>query len=101
MPYSPNYQGTGPRILKVSLLKESMVDALLETWKLRKRVLPPALKLRTFSSQLRAESGLHTGPRVDLTQANTNTADTAVMVPMTSTESFSKNGCQLTPLGQE
>ena len=43
---SPNYKGTGPRILKVTLLSEDMVEALMSRWSLQKRQMPPEVKLR-------------------------------------------------------
>ena len=43
---SPNYKGTGPRILKVTLLSEDMVETLMSNWSLQKRQMPPEVKLR-------------------------------------------------------
>lgn len=73
IPHSPKYQGSGPRILKVSLLNEIMVDTLVESWNFNKRILPPELKLRTFSSlKQRSDCENHIGPRVDHTQDNSS-----------------------------
>ena len=46
IPYSPNYKGSGPRILKVLLLNEVMVTTLLETWYAKRSVAPPELRIR-------------------------------------------------------
>ena len=45
-PYPTMYQGTRLRILRVSLLNERIVVALLVIWKPHRKVLPAELKLR-------------------------------------------------------
>lgn len=55
LPYSPNYKGTGPRILKVSVLQESMVTSLLETWYAKRRLAPPEVRLRPAETKLNTE----------------------------------------------
>ena len=47
---SPNYKGTGPRILKATLLSEDMVETLISSWSIRKRLMPPELRLRAALS---------------------------------------------------
>ena len=47
LPHSPNYKGTGPRILRVSMLQEEMVTSMLETWYVKRRLAPPELRIHT------------------------------------------------------
>ena len=63
LPHSNNYKGTGPRVLKVTLLNASMVDTLLTTWNSHKRLLPPELKIRTFPEISRIENVSTQKPR--------------------------------------
>lgn len=103
LPHSPNYQGIGPRILKVSLLNEKMVESVVETWRSNKTILPPELKLRTFLSPKRVECENPTGPRVDHIQTNSHhpLSTSNQNDSVTSNVPFQKNDCHPTPSESE
>lgn len=45
-PTSPNYKGTGPKLLRVTMLSEAMATAVLTAWKENRKLLPTELLIR-------------------------------------------------------
>lgn len=62
IPRSPNYKGTAPRLLKVTLLTQEMLTTTLDTW-YHKKQLAPELRLRpmNISTPTNIQDGQHNG----------------------------------------
>ena len=54
VPRSPNYQGNGPRIIKVNLLTADMVGIVYQSWRQNRAKFPTELRLKCSSTLLKA-----------------------------------------------
>ena len=70
VPSSQNYKGTGPKLLRVTLLSEQMAASVIKAWKDGRRVLPPEVRIyasKTKSSNEQTGSNESKIPRAKAT----------------------------------
>lgn len=83
IPKSPKYMGTGPRPLKLTLLRSTMVNIVKTRWECNRNLLPKELRIRLNIRN----------------QASATKSSTVVEVPLTLSETSSTN-CDHTPTHQ-
>jgi hypothetical protein len=72
VPRSPNYLGNGPRIMKVSLLTDDMVNVVCQCWKQNRYKFPSELRLKPSTSFQRTSAQDVPIPDSEKTKANEN-----------------------------
>ena len=72
IPHSKDFTRQTPRLLKVTLLDESMVNHLLEAWYTMKHVAPPELRIRPFKPNHKPCSVLPAPPSGENSNGNSD-----------------------------